>query len=113
MEVSQSTVIEGDDIDFLCEAFSNPAPRLQLQKQISGGGASVLISKTTTQLAVVVQLTRSDNGAEYFCRVDNERQIGEWQLEKISARQKITVLCEFCFIFLYLDILSAKLTACN
>ena len=94
LQVSETSVEEGTSVTFTCTTFSNPAPRLRLYRQREGQAPSVMKTLTGVTLSWTNTVQSEDNNAEFYCRVDDNRDIDGWEFDVQSERQQLTVWCK-------------------
>ena len=74
-----------------CAVDSYPASRLRLYRQ--GTATPVKIVKANT-LQYKVTVDKGDNGAQFYCRADDNNKHTGWEFDVESGKLRINVLCK-------------------
>ena len=95
LEVSASAVEEGNSVTFTCSTTSNPLPRLRLYRQSKVLAPSVVATVTDVTLSWTTIMMKVDNQAEFYCRVDDNKNIDGWSFDVQSEIHKVNVWCKY------------------
>ena len=79
-----------------CEVDSYPASRLRLYRQ---GTAAPVKSVNANNLEYKMTVDKDDNGAQFYCRADDNNKHTGWEFDVESEKLRINVLCKLLLIF--------------
>ena len=74
-----------------CEVDSYPAGRLRLYRL---GTTAPVKSVNTNSLEYKVTVDKDDNGAQFYCRADDNNKHTGWEFDVESEKIRINVLCK-------------------
>ena len=80
---------------FMCSTSSNPSPRLRLYRQREGQTTSIIQTDTGITKSWSYTVQKEDNNAEFYCRVDDNKNILGWEFDVQSHREQLTVYCKY------------------
>ena len=100
LEISETAVEEGSSVTFTCNTSSNPSPRLRLYRQREGHVTREVKTVTGVKLSWTDSVKSEDNKANFYCRVDDNKNIDEWNFDVQSVWWEFIVWCKYkmCFI---------------
>ena len=92
ISVSPSSQVTGNTLLTLsCEVDSYPASRLRLYRQ---GTAAPVKNVNANALEYKVTVDNGDNGAQFYCRADDNNKHTGWEFDVESGKLRINVLCK-------------------
>ena len=87
-----SQVTENTLLTLSCEVDSYPASRLRLYRL--GTTAPVKSVNDANNLEYKVTVDKDDNGAQFYCRADDNNKHTGWEFDVESEKLRINVLCK-------------------
>ena len=74
-----------------CEVDSYPASRLRLYRQ---GTTAPVKDVNGNNLEYKVTVDKNDNGAQFYCRADDNNKHVGWEFDVESEKLRVNVLCK-------------------
>ena len=74
-----------------CEVNSYPTGRLRLYRQ---GTTNPVKNVNGNNLEYKVTVDKGDNGAQFYCRADDNNKHTGWKFDVVSEKLRIEVLCK-------------------